>query len=753
MKKDSSWIYPIVASLTVSAVTNDASAQPQREVALEEVIVTASKREQNLQDVPASVTTFDPEQFLKTGLNSVEAMIDYAPGANFVNGTASGQGQVVLRGIGQEGVIPVTGIYIDDVPITSASPFAAADSFIFDGLLGDLERLEIVKGPQGTLYGAGAMGGVVKYITRDPAMKELRGRVSVDVADTKDGDQSELYRGMVSVPLVSDRVGLTVSGFHSDQAGYIDRLDPATLAVVEKDYNSAEISGYSATLLWNINDRARLKVSGLRQETETFGTNEVALVSSDVNNQKPSFRKVNGDLSLAANEPGTVGLDYTLGSVTFNYAFDWADLTAVSGYAEYETPTVTDQGNSPGINAFVDSILGLPPGSTTGVPTIFYRDSERFVQELRLSSPNNETIEWIAGVFYAREETNNIQDVSAAPSGVSLIDVSFPSTYEELAFFGDITYYLTPDFDVTAGIRLSDNSLESEFDFAGFLVGEQQSDADVSEKVATYLLNARWRPSDTISLYASVSSGYRPAYVNTPVTDPNTGVTSSSVIDSDSLWNYEIGIKGVAFSNRVSYETSVWYVDWDDFQAQLRLGGVNTGGNSDSPMVASGFESSLRVRVTSNFDIAAGLAYAKGELEGDSPSLGALDGERTRFIPEWSGSLQGNFYFEVGSISAVSTLGVRYVGDYSTVYLGGYSEVFGMDIGLGTYEFPIDDYYLVDFNTEFSYGSISLNVYANNLLDEYAYLNGNTVNAGTEISGTGYANEPRRVGVAVSYAF
>ncbi|MEQ9530306.1 MAG: TonB-dependent receptor [Haliea sp.] len=753
MNSMSTWIY-FAGVLCACAPAGQAAAKDGEGAALEEVIVTASRREQSLQDVPASVTTFNPEKFLKTGLSSIEDMIDYSPGANFVNGAAPGQGQVVLRGIGQEGQIPVTGIYIDDVPITSASPFAAANSFFFDGLLGDLERIEIVKGPQGTLYGAGAMGGVVKYVTREPATDEMRGNLSVNMATIKDGDTSQIYRGMISVPVVRDRLGITFSGFWNDKGGYIDRLDPATLDVVEKDYNSAEISGFSAAVLWNINDRARVKFSGLRQETETFGTNEVALFSPELDNSKPDFSRVDGELSLAADEPGSVGLDYTAASMTFNYDLGWSEFTAVSGYSEYETPTVINQGNIPGLNAFVDSILGVPIGTTTGIPTTFYRDSRRFVQELRLSSLNNEKIEWIAGIFYAHEETNNIQDVRAAPSGASLIDVSFPSTYEELAFFGDITYYLTPEIDFTVGLRFSENSLDSEFAFGGFLVGPQSvMKADVSDEVATYLLNARWRPSDEMSLYASIASGYRPAYVNTPITDPNTGASSSTIIDSDSLWNYEIGVKGNSFDDRVSYELSLWYADWEDFQSTLWLGGVNTGGNSDSPVVASGFEGSVQVRLNSQLDISLGIARVRSELQGDSPALGALDGEKTREIPDWTASLQGNFHFELGSVSAISTLGVRYVGDYNTVYLGGYSSEFAMDVSLGTFEFPIEDYFLVDFNTEFTRGNISLNVYVNNLLNEYTYLNGYTVNAGTGVSGVGYANEPRRVGVALSYAF
>ncbi|MEQ8693015.1 MAG: TonB-dependent receptor [Pseudomonadales bacterium] len=754
MNTQNTWICSLVSLVCASAPVGQTVAQGKSGVTLEEVMVTASRREQSLQDVPASVTTFDPQKFLKTGLTSIEDMIDYSPGATFVNGSAPGQGQVVLRGIGQEGGIPVTGIYIDDMPITSASPFAAASDFFFDGLLGDLERIEIVKGPQGTLYGAGAMGGVVKYVTRDPAMEEMRGSFSIDIATTKHGDDSELYRGMISVPVIKDRLGVTISGFRSEKGGYIDRLDPATLNVVEEDYNSAEISGFSAAVLWNISDRARLKLSGLTQETETFGTNEVALFSSDIGNQKPDFTKVDGRLSLAANEPGTVGLKYTQANITFNYDLEWAQFTSVSGYAEYETPTVTDQGNIPGLNGFIDTILGLPAGSNTGIPTTFYRDSERFVQELRLSSSDNEKIEWIAGIFYAHEDTNNIQDVRAVPSDTSLIDVSFPSTYEEVAFFGDITYYMTPEIDFTVGMRFGENSLDSEFDFNGLLVGPpSQTTADVSEKVTTYLFNARWRPSDDISLYASIASGYRPAYVNTPITDPNTGATSSSVIDSDSLWNYEVGIKGASLNDRVTYELSLWYVDWDDFQAGLRLGGVNTGGNSDSPMVASGFESSLQLRLTSHLDVSLGVAHVNSELEGDSPALGALDGEQTRSIPEWTASMQGNFYFDLGSVSAVSTLGVRYVGDYNTVYLGGYSAEFDTDVSLGTFEFPIEDYFLVDFSTEFTGGNISLNVYANNLFNEYTYLNGFTVDVGTGVSATGYANEPRRIGVSLTYAF
>ncbi len=725
------------------------------EVGIEEVLVTASRREQALQDVAMSITSVNPDDFTAKGLTSLEDIIDYTPGVNFNTSGAAGRGSITFRGVSQEGSIPVTAIYVDDVPLTTSSPFSAGNALLLDGLLGDLERVELVKGPQGTLYGAGAMGGVIRYISRDPSLDEMRGSFSVDVSTIKEGGVSQLYRAMVSAPLVEDKIGITLSGFYNDEAGFIDRLDPATLEVVDDDHNTAEIYGFSGAVLINLSEAASLKFSGLYQNTTTAGNSLLIFTpvnpADPIDPVNPVLQPANGKYALASSVPGTIGLEYQNAAMTFKYDFDWAEFTSVTGYAKYTNPTVIDQGA--GFGGLVDFIFGLPPGTTTSIPSIFQVESEKFLQEMRLSSPNNDTFEWQIGLFYASEDTKNTQSVIALPTDLNLIDVSFPTEYEEKSIFANATYYVSPDFDITAGIRYSDNSLAASFDFAGLLVGVIDQDASVSDEVATYLFNARWRVEDNLSLYARVASGYRPAYTNVPVVDFATGLLGSTIVNSDSLWSYEVGAKGSAMDGKFTYDLALWMIDWTDFQASLRVNGIGTNGNSDAGISSHGFEGTFNAQVTDQLRVLATVAYTKSTLDGDSIGIGALKGEKTRNLPDWTASLRADYDYTIGDIDAALGFGLRYVGNYNTGYLGGFSEEFGQNVGFAVAQFPIEDYVLADINASFTSGRFTLNLYATNLFNNYTFGAGVANMVGAQISAQGSIVKPRTIGASVAVNF
>ncbi|PCI52447.1 MAG: hypothetical protein COB36_15040 [Alphaproteobacteria bacterium] len=724
-------------------------------VYLDEVIVTASRRSQKLQDVAMSIASVNPDDFVVKGLTSLEDIIDYTPGVNFNTGGAAGQGNITFRGVSQEGSIPVTAIYVDDMPLTSSSPFAFGNALILDGLLGDLERVELVKGPQGTLYGAGAMGGVIRYISKDPALEEMRGSFSADISSIKEGGISQLYRGMVSAPLVKDKIGITLSGFYNDEAGFIDRLDPATLEVIDDDYNVAEIYGFSANVLVKLSEAASLKFSGLYQNTTISGNSLLNFIpvnpTDPIDPANPVLKPSNGKYGFASNDPGTIGLEYQNAAMTFKYDFDWAEFTSVTGYAKYSNPTNIDQVAEAG--ELIDFIFGLPPGTTTAIPTIFNVESEKFLQELRLASPNNDTFEWQIGLFYANEDTKNSQDIKAQPGDINLIDVSFPSKYEEKAAFANATYYVTPDFDVTAGIRYSDNSLAATFDFTGLLVGALDAETFVSDKVTTYLFNARWRVGDNLSLYARAASGFRPAYSNIPILDINTGLAAASVVDSDSLWSYEVGAKGSAMDGKFTFDVAYWIIDWSDFQAKVTINGLGTGGNSDAGVSSNGFEGTFNAQLTDQLRVLATVAYTKSTLDGDSLKIGALKGEKTRNLPDWTASFRADYDYTIGDIDAALGFGLRYVGNYNTGYLGGFSDEFGQNVGFNIAQFPIEDYVLADINASFTSGRFTLNLYATNLFNNYAFDAGTASMLGSQISAQGSIVKPRTIGASVSVNF
>jgi len=714
---------------------------------LDEIIVTASRRSQKLQDVAMSMATVDPEKFIAAGLTSIEEVIQYTPGVNIQTEGISGSGSIAVRGVVQAGSIPVTAVYIDDVPVTSSTPFAAGGALFFDGLLGDLERVEIIKGPQGTLYGASSMGGLVRYISKDPALEETRGSASVDISTTKEGGVSQLYRAMVSTPLVEDKIGLTVSGFYNDEAGFIDRLDPATLSVAEEDYNSAETYGISVSGLWKISEDTSVKLSGLYQKTERLGRSLTRFTFADEDNivLDPDA----GRYEVIENDPGFDDLIYKKADMTIKHAFEWGEFVSVTGYAKYSSPAVVDLVSDLGVllsGFFPDPIETIPFTQTVG--------SEKFLQELRLSSSNNDTFEWQVGLFYTKDETDNAQFGTVEPQGIVIIDATFPSDYEEKAAFANVTYYLTPNLDVTAGVRYSDTSLDAVFDFGGLLVPPLDDTTSVDDDVLTYLFNARWRVKDSLSLYARVASGYRPAWTSVPITDVNTGITSSSVIEADSLWSYEIGAKGSAFDGKFNYDIALWAIDWAEFQTLIMVNGASTGANSDVDSSSYGFEGTFNAVMTDQLRLQATVAYAKSTIGGDSVAIGAADGERTPNLPDWTASIQAIYDYTIGSdIDASVNLGARYVGTYTTDYLGYPNDP---SRGIGGFErnFPVEDVTIVDLSANFTKGNLSLTLYATNLFDNYAFNSGNVTLAG---DGTGVADasviKPRTIGASLGFSF
>ncbi|MBL4603687.1 MAG: TonB-dependent receptor plug domain-containing protein [Emcibacteraceae bacterium] len=249
-------------------IAQDVANEGQEKLNTDVVVVTANRREQNLQDVAASVVSVDPKEFKTQGLTDLGDLIAYMPGITLNNNGVSGVGSISARGVPQSSSIPVVGIYVDDVPFTSNSGYAAGSVYFYDGLLGDVERIEIVKGPQGTLYGANAVGGVVKYISRDPAMEEIRGEVGVDLSSTSRGGLNQIYNGRLSAPIVEDKMGITVAGYYEDRRGYVDVVEDGTGNLLNKDANTTQRFGFSVDFMAKLSERATFKFKGLQQQTD-----------------------------------------------------------------------------------------------------------------------------------------------------------------------------------------------------------------------------------------------------------------------------------------------------------------------------------------------------------------------------------------------------------------------------------------------------------------------------------------------------
>lgn len=724
------------ASLSLSAQAQ--SAAGENRVVLEEVLVTASRREQNLQDVPAAVVALAPEEFKFQGLQQMSDVFAYTPGVTFDDDGAIGRGTISARGVPQSMAVPVFGVYLDDTPLSTNTNFAGGGIFL-DGLLLDLERIEVIKGPQGTLYGATSVGGMMRYISRDPALEEVRGDLSLEYNDTENGEAGNTVSGTLSMPLIEDTLGVTVSGFRQDRGGYVDYVDAGTGVVLEEDVDQADNEGGSLDLLYRATDNLDLRLKYVTQEVSYDITSSVQLAGVDTDDA------LWGDYTTIS-VPGSEQLDYEVISGTLDYDLPWATLTYNSSYVELNYEVEIDlTGDLAGV---VDQIAGNPPGTTTSVEATVAQGSEKTVQELRLTSSDNEQLEWIGGLYYAEEETYNSQAAVATPAApFELLTAALPSDYEELAAFGDVTYFFSDDFDVTAGVRASRSSITLNSMTSGVLAGDVRIDGEeIEDTVYTYLLAASYRPTDLTSYYARVASGYRPAMSNLPLLDPATGENlAEPKLDSDEVWSYEVGAKGRSASGLFQYDVALWMLEWDNFQTNILVNGVNTGANARDGISAYGAEGELAISPTDDLTFRANLAYADSTLNSDEPGFGGVADEQVPNLPEWTASLRWNYGFALpGEWQGTFSGGVRYIGKSYSAYGASVSNV----------RVEVDNRTLTDVNLSANYRNYTLGLYATNLFDERA-LNDRTdqiVGPGV-VNSTGTFERPRTLGVNLRYDF
>ncbi len=713
------------------------------EVDIDEIMVTASRREQALQDVPASITSVNPVEFTTTGLTSLGDIIEYTPGFHIDrNNGQSGRGSITARGVGQQGFTPVVAVYVDDTPMTSNSSFGGGSRIFFDGLLGDLERIELIKGPQGTLYGATAIGGAVRYITKKPALEEMRGGGKVNLSDTKDGGFNQIYSGYLSVPIVEDKIGVTLSGFYEDNSGLVDRVNPATGLVIKENADSSESYGISGDILIQASERLDFRIKAMRQKVKYNGT---SLVRIDNANKDERYGKLRGDDQFSIQDTRQ-----TFVSGTLNYDFDWATFTATSSYVKYEIGAITDI--TANVSGIIDLILGNPPGTTTSVPFSSPTESEKYVQEVRLTSADSDSFEWILGLYYADESTIQDQLAISSPGDFLAFQASFPSEYTEYAAFGNLTYYITPEFDVTVGMRYADTKMDLKFitdgPFAGGPSNQTLPTADVN--IQTYLFTARYRPNEDTSLYARIASGYRPASANLTVFNPFTReLLSQEILEQDNLWSYEVGAKGNLSDGLFTYDLALWYLDWSNFQAPVSFFGVGTAANAKDGITAKGFEGSFTLNPANGFTITSTVAYTNSTLNEDEVDLNGLKGQFIPTMPKWTATTRANYEFDISS-DLIGNIGggFRYVQGSPSAFNDG-------DVGDTFVNIPSDSYVLADVSVGIQMENVNLNLFVTNLFNKEAFANiqATLIPGSTLLNATGTPVMPRTIGAVLSFDF
>lgn len=638
------------AGLAIAAAPADqaATAGPSTAESLAEIIVTATKREERLIDIPQSVSVLSGNELAKMGAVQFSDWANSVPGLTFTT-QGAGFSQIALRGVTTGNDIGSTvATYVDDVPFGNSTPGVNSGNFTFDPGLFDIDRIEVLRGPQGTLYGASTLGGLIKYVSPLPSSTDFGGHVQSGVSDNKKGGVSFNESGAVNVPLVSGLAGLRLSAFYTHDGGYIDNL-----ALGESKVNRSGVWGGRLDLLLTPVDGLSIRLNYFSQDISRDGQ---ATADFAVTGSSPLVGPY--DQERKVQEP--FDQQFRLVSANVGYDFGLATLTSISSYQTQRTQTTSD---ASGVYAAYCGYVGVVCAAAE-VPNRNYLN--KFTEEVRLASDKKGPFEWTVGGFYTREVGNpfvGITGLNSANQPVAiLLSENLPSLYEERAGFGDLTYHLTDKFDVTVGIRYtSDHQTEGQDPSTGPF-GSVILPRPADETAKTYLANARYHFSENDTLYLRYATGYRPGgpTVFSSIGPPPPGTPNS--YKADQLKSYEVGYKAEFLDRRFAVDVDAYRILWSDIHNTGVVNGFDIIVNSGNAAI-TGTEFSFTAHATQDLTIQGSLTYEDAYLVSANKNLGGYAGERLPNVPRYNLGLNADYNIPVSDWSPSIGISVRKITD------------------------------------------------------------------------------------------
>lgn len=721
---------------------------------VEEVVVTAQKRSERAIDVPVSVATVDAKSLVQQNLVQLRDYYSRIPSLSVSGGGSEQRANgVALRGVTTGGGTAATVAFtIDDVPLTSSSPYAQSPLPDLDP--SDLDRIEVLRGPQGTLYGASSLGGLIKYVTVSPQLNRFSGRVEVGANTIEGGGDGYSGRASVNLPILEDRVALKISGFSRTDAPYIDNVNPAQ---TKTNVNQNRSSGGRIALLIQPTDDVTFNLSVLHQQSRTFGSPALRVCPScgpgayaTETNFKPFF----GDFVLNIG-PSSRSTDFTIYQAKADFDMKFAELTSITAYGEYKSQSNLDQTN---IFRFLVPVYGAPAGST--VALLNADDMKKFTHEVRLASKPGGKLDWLVGVFYTREDVLVTQSLMVLPpsgAGQLAFIAPVPTHVTDKAAFADLTYHFTDRFDVQVGGRFSQNAQQTVSNTTipaksvPIFGPSSQQFGKSSDSSATWLVTPRYKFSPDLMSYLRIASGYRPGGPNLALP----GIPAR--FDSDTVVSYELGLKGVLPAQHLSFDAAVFQIDWKDIQLlatdvatqfayftngrTARSRGVEASGRW-TPLEGLSIDGNVTVMdatLTANIPVPAGA----------SPAFG-VSGDRLPGSPKVSGTLSAQKTWDIGhGVSAFAGGTYAYVGDRLSQFSNVLptptaNKAFGPRVKLPSYS-------TFDLQGGVSNADWSLNLYVRNVTDKRGVVEA-TTRGGTS-SPTAVFLQPRTYGLALSRSF
>jgi len=695
---------------------------------VQEIVVTAEKREQNLRDVPQTVTALGGDQLQVLRAVTFQDYVTRVPGMNLIS-AQPGSTRLALRGINTGGVSATIGTYVDETPYGSVTGLSNGAILTPDLDTFDMQRVEVLRGPQGTLYGASSLGGLLKFVTNRPDPSGVSGQFEVDGSRAESSSLGGSVKGIFNAPLGAN-AAVRASAYYSHQPGFID--DPVRNA---RNVNDATLTGGRISALFHPTEKFTVRLTAVAQDIESGGSS-----AQDVDRR--TLDTLHGDLTQSRTFQDPNKVEYRIYNLTADYDFGFADLLSATSYG-----TLHQTGNGDAtaqLGPTLTAIFKQPLGAAVKQDL----HQKKFTQEFRLVSPAGQ-FEWLVGAFYTNERNtlnqsldaillSNPPTIAAGLGGLQV--VALPTEYDEYAGFANADYHFTDKFDISFGGRFSHNKQSSTQFSSGPLAGPTTSFNGASdEDVFTFAVAPKYKISDQATIYARIAKGYRPGGPN--ALSPLAPAAVPRTFQSDTILNYEVGVKGDAFDHVLAYELSAFYIDWSDIQLLVRVGnfGVNSnGGGAES----KGLEGTFTLTPAEGLTLSLNGAYIEANLTSDTGSLlGGKSGDRLPYSSPVSGSFAADYRTTLGN-----DLGLFYGGNVQ--FTGRRRSDFNATFG----QTSLPSYSTVNLFAGVDHGKLRAEVYVKNLLDDRGIISFGGI--GSTPGGANAAQaaviNPRTIGLTLS---
>ncbi len=643
-----------------AAKTNVAQTSPSRTNEVEQIVVTANKRRELQRNVANSVTAISGKELDRKQEVRIQDLLGQVPGLS-VEATDKTSVRIVLRGINTGSAGSTVGSVLDDVPInpTGAQNNASVNTANLDTY--DLQRIEVLRGPQSTLYGATAEGGLIKYVTNLPNPTAFSGELETGIdGTTSGGGIGGSTKGFANVPFWDGKAAVRISAWNEFTPGYIDNPE-----LGKTDTNTAQQYGWRASVLAEPLPDLTVRLTAERQSLISDNADSIQVVGAALTPLTPPANQLSFVNGLTNNTPlqnmsqNESAVYY--GSVDYN--LHWADLTSVTSFSYNNFKNffdVTNTNIAPGVDygAYLGSLYGVAGVADERQNS----NTDKFNQEVRLASEPGLTLfgrklELLGGGFYTHESSSLLQflDVrdSARPGTVLSPATGGLTLFGQLsqwAVFGQIDYHLLPGFDVALGGRFSGTAQHSQTDnYCCILYGSGSNGAILTsnEHNALYSVAPRWRLNDNTLFYGRIATGYRPGGPNLAVAGI-TGIPSS--YQPDRTVNYEIGWRQDLFDKKVSVDLTGFYIDWKSVQVlslvNTSAGEIGVNGNAASA-VSKGVEWSLTWLPIRGLRLNTVGDYTDARLTADALGLGGRGGDYLPYVPNVSTSVNVDYSWHV----------------------------------------------------------------------------------------------------------